>query len=1307
MMEYSCICCRENSSYPESCKNGICSTSPEEMTSVRTCYCKQEENVSRKKDGNITDENRHIPIAVSKRLVIKNKACTSNRESPMREKSDEKMMQPKNRSVEVQSDPVLSPETSTALENAEKIINNAKIQLMEVCAMSSLDSVRRNRNTCSEPPLDDETEELLYIRELVASKFYETSSSRSEGNERTTSAPSENRSPQITVRRVDLSAPKFRMSRRRQRGDRYLEYGSERASPTGGPSRGDDSSSSSSSSSAGERELVRARENACEIQIGPSLHIVDRELTRQDLEDVHISPDSSWCRANTATYVLRRSSESPVTSADKEESRKRSGAPKKTLRVRLDTSRRQEPVPETEATRVCATTIVSEKGDSNRERLEPSKSQVRSCINGEEKRETDTRDTRMSESLETNREAINPVVIENSGADRERSQDEAQVKIISRDETNPEGGRMFDVDCQAYLRNEESAMNGMPMKNQSDRSKPLPDNDTSRKAEFPRLGNIEQAYRAVENSRSRRTQIDERFSNTFDSHNGQDELCDVAVEDTHHRSFVSNCIHDFPIKDILNEVDLYRPRLNDLDLILLSNDKKIERVVHATQTFGELLSRLDFATCGNEEKQTSGEFHHESSADKVLQLSSKESNIETELKNADLTVSCVPSEKRTDTNMRKTDTIGMESSGFTKESDSRSKYSKNSMESSVFPGSDTSYGSEIKSSRDKVQQPRLETHLSESSSYKSDVTTFSNMVPAFSSTRTETQTCEKKQIPRDNRHGDAGRLVLKSVKAVKRSSEIDCSRKEFDHIFTQIPRKDTSEAADRFVAYFLQDEKQSVENKVANALKESAMDPVAVQKFLDNMRNAKREAETLDILKNILIEVQPEPETKESIGDSRNISELDKINADETLVATAIEGSIPRVKDQLVEQIAEKSHDKPDELSRDSSACRGTREDAASLHPLESAQSSKNNHSKGISYSEAESLKQISDIRSDDDALPCKNSPPKTVSAKSNEGCTMEAEDLDIKIAESTKNQEDDATNERPVGNESSDVQEAVKEITIEETRGNTSVNENIVPAKILEMMEGINLDAKSAESIETPKKEDVNLAHSPAKEDIEALCAIEECKSMINSRHSVVKEKVDLVANSCSASLRDNASLSSAKNGKSLLKEVASHNIKPNITVGENDLIKDRKNDDKSMTVDDRRNGTEVTRFLKNIKNNDEEQSNDLTLQEQRIDILSNSNSSVSSILLDYDNRSTNGAFSANPKRMETSSETSHSEGELYMPSSCSYSLGEVRVLKKRELISDNSIDRDSSATILVTRSMLTSLNNSTISLLESSGCI
>ncbi|EGI61277.1 hypothetical protein G5I_10525, partial [Acromyrmex echinatior] len=96
---------RENSSSPETCNDRVCSTtSPGEMTSVRTCYCKHEENVMNE--------------------------CSNS---------------------------ILSPETSTALENAEKIVNNAKIQLMEVCATSTFDSAQQHRNTyLDEPPLDDE-----------------------------------------------------------------------------------------------------------------------------------------------------------------------------------------------------------------------------------------------------------------------------------------------------------------------------------------------------------------------------------------------------------------------------------------------------------------------------------------------------------------------------------------------------------------------------------------------------------------------------------------------------------------------------------------------------------------------------------------------------------------------------------------------------------------------------------------------------------------------------------------------------------------------------------------------------------------------------------------------------------------------------------------------------------------------------------------------------------------------------------------------------------------------------------------------
>lgn len=1233
---------------------------------------------------------------------------------------------------------------------------------------------------------------MLYIRELVASKFYEASTSRTEANDRT-GAHLEDRSPRVTVRRVDLSAPKFRMSRGGRRADcRSLEYVSEeRASPAKTPSGNDSPSSKDSNdegvengatarddrthdppgrrtSSATERELVRARGNTCKIQIGPSVRIVDRELTRQDLEDVHISPETSR-RANTATYVLRHLgvAESPVTSADNEP-RKIPEAPRKTLRVRLDTSQ-HEGVPivaeaATEATSVCATTNVSEKDieDSERddERIESLASQARNCIDGEEKKEVETKVVECLKNT-TNQEAINSVAIDNSRTDdeilRERTKNK---KITFRNDMDCTGrGGMFDknndVDGQIRLRNEENTADKIQEENPSDRSKLPPDNDTSKKVDFPRRGNIApQTYRAMKSSRSRQTRIDERFSNTFDSHNGQGKPYDVPGRDARRRSFISICMDDSQIKDNLDEVDLHRPCLNDLDTILLSNDRKIERAVRAVENFTEFLSRLEFATHRDKDEQTRyanhGQSHRDSSADRDRKLPLNEPTgslpFETEygMRNTDLTVSRVPSKMQgTNTNFQgtSTDTIEMRSSSVTKESSSPSKYSKNSVESSVFPASDSSDGSVI--SRRKVQ-PKAKTHLSESSIYKSDVTTFSNIAPALSSTRTEAQTSGEKHLIRDNHHANAKRPVT-SRSHVNRVSKRDIGRSQkeyFGNVFAQTPRKDTSDAADRFIAYLLQDERRSIEKKVADALKESTIAPVAVQKLLDNLRNVEsirktRETETLDILKNILIDIQNQTdrETKGnvrlvahsvSIQHSENSSGKDarqtgnpddaKINAnkgnqsydriegaetfprnvaDSPTRTSAIEESIlqTQVRDDAndIGQIAKKSHDfeMSDKPSPDSSTCREEREDAApprSAVLLGSAENFKNN-SKGNSYSEAESLRQISDIRSDDDApfrKSSRNSSTKNVSAKFNEGRTPEADNPTI-----AENKEDD-TNYEIRRDESSDVEDrnisqgAAKEIIMETRENITSANQNVSPAKISELKdEEVHSHANSSESIaEVLEKED-GLVQSSIKEGI-------------SSRDSVVKEKAGLVANSRpDDSPRDHALSSSAKSSELSLKEVASpitqgiieqndlakdtkddetrdksttivavdnrrernedseflKNTKSNneeqltslssgkklssgqiasriersIIAEENNLVKDTKDDEtrgKSMTIDNRRNGIVDSEFLKNTKSNDEEQLMDGNSQKYRIDILSGSNSSISSTLLDYDNR-------------------------------------------------------------------------------------
>lgn len=79
------FCFRENLSSPESCN--VCSaTSPDEMTSVRMCYCKQKDDILRKKDDDVglRDENGHLATATSKKSVITNAVYESSGGSPRR-----------------------------------------------------------------------------------------------------------------------------------------------------------------------------------------------------------------------------------------------------------------------------------------------------------------------------------------------------------------------------------------------------------------------------------------------------------------------------------------------------------------------------------------------------------------------------------------------------------------------------------------------------------------------------------------------------------------------------------------------------------------------------------------------------------------------------------------------------------------------------------------------------------------------------------------------------------------------------------------------------------------------------------------------------------------------------------------------------------------------------------------------------------------------------------------------------------------------------------------------------------------------
>ncbi|KAL0120174.1 hypothetical protein PUN28_008077 [Cardiocondyla obscurior] len=1411
------------------------------MASVRTCYCKREGNAARGKNNDIVmhNGNRHPSAAVIKKSMAAARTCRSDQETRAGTGRADKRMIDTVRPTEAQPpDFMLSPETSTVLENAEDIINNARIRLEEVCATSRFDAAQRNRNTYSEPPLDDETEERLYVRELVASKFQDTCSAKLLENGTATSACSEKQDlPPVTVRRTDLSAPKFRMSRRRRVDRLSLKRGSDDRSFGRLPSK--DSIETGRETTARERQTLSARDSTCSIQVGPSVTIAHRELAWQDLENVHISPDSSRAqnRANTATYTVRHEGNT----SDPE-------GTARTRCVRLDAIRREKPIKMPIAATLEVVGPSGKSRENDFEKIENSRSQsgersedARVQIHGGEKRDRklDLRDPERSKNA-TSRGAAKFVVIETPRIDRSeklklKARNDRHVGIASGDDTEircGKDGKTFhgrgEADCRRD--DENIADEILAEENQGDRSKPSPAGDVSRKASFRQRENVTARCREAEIPSPYRT-IDGHFSHTFNSHNGQ-EPSDVAGKSTRRRARAPACTDVLYVEDNSDEIDLYRPCLGDLDSILHSNDVKIERVARVARNLTELLSDPEFALhkrqddnheklCENLDEKTE---KHPLAFNKLTRTV-----LETEMKNDNLVL-----EKRQRQDPQRS--TGTSSSAFAREEDGpRGSYSRTSVESSVFPVSDTSDDARI--SRESEKTSPIKTRLSESSMDRSDVTTFSSLVPALSSTRTEAQTyrIRNEEAARDNRQpfvdffADANSIVAASK--ISRRKIRRAGREYADNgIFARL-RRDTFQATDRLVTYILQDEKRSVEGKVAGALRKSAIASATVQKLLDHLREAdsiRDQTETLDILRNVLINVKnqcDQENDKETLSQGVSnfpaVLKTPAITVDES--TSREEGTRAKTNAKEIVRIAGNF----DELNNppvDFSECRGTRESVPSTARCDSTRCLENNKkdmsqtetanvaiaaadaknqenndvpgnnpeksetlARSVAFSnaveeinfqtgsndakliadkskdsrvspafpemrgrpdfefasknedndkvrnscsEAESLKQISDIRSDDDGGFKENSFPKVVSARSREDRGVEAAGTVISVSVNreyvnTERLGEDKPNvqinddrdggktipriEEVIDVPSSNPEEAAKEFNIEKASDvKTSRGKKVLlaPPEASEIKnERASPDASPLKIADEPSTElEFNLARSSTREDAGSLR-----EAAINPR---VGEKIES-ADNCFVDSPGSCAVPAAKSSVPSRREVASRNERASLDIAEkSDSTRDTRNREirKSMTLasaESRGDGNEISGLRNAARRGNERQSATTTKSSRnyKADALSSSNSSISSTLLDRDDRSTSGTSNANTRGIGTTSETSHSEGELYMPSSCSYSLGEVRVLKgRRDLIEDNAMERDSSVTVLVTRSMLTSLNDSTVSLLESS---
>jgi len=1188
-----------------------------------------------------------------------------------------------------------------------------------------------------DPPLDDEAEELLYIRELVASKFHEPCSSRCED---ASGKASSREFARVSVRRVDLSAPKFRMPQRRRRDDwSSLKYGDtddrgsrERASLTealskvslrdGGKATPRDNCARdrrrASASSATECELVRARGNACRIQIGPSLHIVDRELTRQDLEDMHISPEPSQAqsRANTATYALRHDIAAGSANNEAETSRR-----SRTVRARLDPlqgEKRDGPMDfsaDAAATITNASSESEKRGDSVPEqddgRIESSRDQAQKCQahkkERNQERDRDAEETRVLGRLvpAMNQEAANYALTADSGTANEKSK-RNQTEVSVRDDTGSryaeDGGgtsnTRSDIDKQASrLRDDGRAADEIREEKQGDRSKlPPPAGDALRKTAFPRRGNITSCCCARRKARA----IDECFSNMFvrcDSRSERtDELRDVAGENARCPSFMPRSYpSDLQAEGNLNEVELYQPRFDDLDSILLSNEEKLERVSRVTENFVELLSRPEFTKYKSDDGKQTAPRHVNSKKsyreslpradkrfhEKEIPLATHEPirSLEIESGNGDPAVS--RSSSGMDASSEKMSAAKVELLTLREETDDDSR---DSIELGVHPTSETS--DEVASSRDDARQTEeeVEERLSDTSLNKSDATTFSNVLPALSSTRmTEAQTCpcyREEQIVRHDHHADAESRATSSNRSACRDNNCCRKRRSSHDILSRVLQslKDTSgSAADRFVTCILQDEKQSVERKIASALRKSTVTPIMVEKLLDHLSEVKsipdaHQMETLDILRDILINIKNEAEQ-----DAKNTSKSDKqvCSRDVPDSSTARTNRTPNETEKLIsraesprqsraisntskiEQVSGKNSQGPKyrDNSFDCSANQDIRESVRSEIPRsKAADGSKNdNGSKVDPYSEDESLKQISDIRSDENSgknsrrLSTKSASVKSDKTKANDAdiaVLMSGEEEDVK----SERREDDAQNSS-LANQSAkenmhaavdktvdtrlniltEASAAPEEIAGKETRDNvapTNEEGSLAPSEISEMKEQVQSDASSAESRpgKVLKKRNIIFVHSSAKEDAGSPRSIGDD---INSQHPVeeiIKEDLSPVKFCSGDSSRGCASLSSVKNNGLSLKGIAlSKKISFNIQ-GEDNSAKDTRGDETgggSLTA------IENGHFdvLKNAKDDNERRLIDATniSRESKADVLSNcSNSSVGSTLLDHNDR-------------------------------------------------------------------------------------
>ncbi|CAK9811138.1 hypothetical protein ANTPLA_LOCUS6874 [Anthophora plagiata] len=552
---------------------------------------------------------------------------------------------------------ILSPETSAAIEDVEKLIKDAEIRMKEISMATSSGDFKRTSTDVYEgdAPLDDENDQLLYIRERVTYKFQEANgwidayctSSKSQQFPR----EEENLANKFK-RAIDLSAPKFKTSEERYREfsqrRKYQQKQLELLADSNEKTRLNDEACF----------LYRRQENegnrkfnSCSVQTGPSVDIKGEMIT-QNLESIHISPDPCFVQEsqNVGTYVFYRDSfteNAPPRRKEKfvrilggSNEDNRNG----TISVNGEQKKKHSKEPNENEVNISDLSQVSEKAEKFPERSRDVSTEVDEDVLNVEK----TRDK--EESLARNHES-KTFLEDNNDRSKDRSTEksfpiasnakqevdiinqvaeDSTVKLVSKNEQKQvrfdeqalktednksrvdesrgekENGTILKEDLNASSNAIEAEEGQSILKNntvefkhppslktvQIDDKHPVP--LSTKKIEDKRIDD-KKGHREI--CKERRTKederystIDERFASILKNYCNSEKRCRKNNSSNIVQSSVDSSEE---LEESYDFYNLYKPCIDELDIVLVAYNKVIENVAQSTRTIDKFLSQQE------------------------------------------------------------------------------------------------------------------------------------------------------------------------------------------------------------------------------------------------------------------------------------------------------------------------------------------------------------------------------------------------------------------------------------------------------------------------------------------------------------------------------------------------------------------------------------------------------------------------------------------------------------------------------------------------------------------------------------------